>query len=266
MPTKYVDVDGYAVNYFHTGRTTLPSAVPDVSKGKLLLYIHGAGSNGHFAHKLLDGLSTKHSPLSFDFPGHGRSSGTESLKSVTAYSDFVYAFWKKLGVRPAVLIGHSMGGAIAMDLALRHADMVDSLVLTCTAAKFNIPDERLKIWEQVMKGRAGQPFTKDACSPATPMTIVQEGWGEQIKTDPRVRYFDLAACREVNLLGQLGQIRKPTLVLAGQDDTSTTVAQGEQIRDGISGAKLVVIPQAGHWLPIEKPQEACDAMTTFLGS
>lgn len=266
MPTKYVDVNDYAVNYFHTGPTTLPSTVPDVSKGKFLLYIHGAGSNGHFSHKLLDGLSAKHSPLSFDFPGHGRSSGTESLKSVTAYSDFVYALWKKLAVRPAVLIGHSMGGAIAMDLALRHADMVESLILMCTAAQFNIPDERLKVWEQVMKGRAGQPFTKDACSPATPMNIVQEGWGEQIKTDPRVRYFDLAACREVNLVGQLGQIRKPTLVVAGQDDTTTTVAQSEQLRDSIPGAKLVVIPQAGHWLPIEKPQEACDAMTTFLGS
>ena len=54
MPTKYVDVDGSAVNYFHTGRTTLPPVVPEVNKGKLLLYIHGAGSNGHFAHKLLD--------------------------------------------------------------------------------------------------------------------------------------------------------------------------------------------------------------------
>ncbi|MBI3304226.1 MAG: hypothetical protein HYZ72_19345, partial [Deltaproteobacteria bacterium] len=47
MPTKYVEVDGYTVNYFHTGRTTLPSVVPGVSKGKLLLYLHGAGSSGH---------------------------------------------------------------------------------------------------------------------------------------------------------------------------------------------------------------------------
>ncbi|MGE0825675.1 MAG: alpha/beta fold hydrolase [Candidatus Binatia bacterium] len=264
MPNKYVEVEGYAVNYFHTGPTTLPPVVPDVNKGKLLLYLHGAGSNGHFAHKLLDILSAKHSPLSFDYPGHGRSSGTESLKSVTAYSDFAYAFWKKLGIRPAVLIGHSMGGAIAMDLALRHPDMVDSLVLTCTAPKFNIPDDRLAIWEQVMKGRAGQPFTKDSCSPATPMNIVQEGWGEQIKTDPRVRYFDLVACREVDLTAKLGDIRKPTLVLAGQDDTATPVAQSEQLRDGIPGAKLTVIPQAGHWLPLEKPQEACEAITSFL--
>ena len=266
MPTKYVEVDGYAVNYFHTGRTTIPPVVPDVSKGKLIFYIHGAGSNGHFAHKLLDILSAKHSPLSFDYPGHGRSSGIDSLKSVTAYSDFAYALWKKLGVRSAVVMGHSMGGAIAMDLALRHPDMVDGLILTCTAAKFNITDERLNVWKQVMQGRAGQPFTKDSCSPATPMNIVQEGWGEQIKTDPRVRYFDLVACREVDVTAKLGEIRKPTLVLAGQDDMSTPVAQSEVLRDRIPGAKLVVIPQAGHWLPIEKPQEACEAITNFLAA
>ena len=115
-----------------------------------------------------------------------------------------------------------------------------------------------------MQGRVGQPFTKDACSPATPMNLVQEGWMEQIKTDPRVRYFDLVACREIDLTPKLGEIRKPTLVLAGQDDMSTPVAQSELLRDRIPGAKLSVVPQAGHWLPIEKPQEACTAVLAFL--
>ena len=87
---------------------------------------------------------------------------------------------------------------------------------------------------------------------------------EQIKTDPRVRYFDLVACQQVDLTAQLGEIRKPTLVLPGQDDTSTPVAQSEQLRDRIPGAKLTVVPQAGHWLPLEKPQEACDAILAFL--
>jgi pimeloyl-ACP methyl ester carboxylesterase len=264
MPTKYVEVDGYAVHYFHTGPTTLPPVVPDVSKGQLLLYVHGAGGNGHFGQKLVDGLAAAHSPLSFDYPGHGRSSGTESLKSITAYSDFTYALWKKLDVRPVVVVGHSMGGAIAMDLALRHADMVDSLVLMCTAAKFTIPDERIHTWKQVMQGRLGQPFSKESCSPKTPMPIVQEGWMEQIKTDPRVRYFDLVACQQVDLTTHLGAIRKPTLILAGQDDQTTPVTQNEYVRDHIPGAKLVVIPDAGHWLPIEKPQEACDAIGAFL--
>ena len=87
---------------------------------------------------------------------------------------------------------------------------------------------------------------------------------EQIKTDPRVRYFDLVACQQVDLTAKLGEIRKPTLVLAGQDDTTTPVAQSELLRDRIAGAKLTVVPQAGHWLPLEKPQETCDAIVAFL--
>lgn len=265
MPTKYVDVDGYAVHYFHTGQTTLPPVVPDVSQGRLILYIHGAGSNGHFAYKLLDILAVNHSPLSFDFPAHGRSSGIDSLGSITAYSDFTHSLWKTLGIRPTVLMGHSMGGAIAMDLALRHPEMVDGLILTCTAAAFNIPDERVETWTQVMKGRRSQPFTKESCSPKTPQDIVQQGWMEQIKTDPRVRYFDLVACQQVDLRSRLAEIRTPTLILTGQDDTTTPVAQSEELRDQIPGAQLTVVQDAGHWLPIEKPQAACDAIQTFLG-
>ena len=264
MPTKYVDVDGYAVNYFHTGQTTLPPIVPYVSTGRLFLYVHGAGSNGHFAHKMLDILSANHSPLSFDFPGHGRSSGTESLKSIAAYSDFTHALWQTLSLRPVVVVGHSMGGAIALDLALRHADMVEGLALTCTAAKFNIPDALIATWEAVMKGRQGQPFTKVSCSPQTPQEIIQEGWMEQIKTDPRVRCFDLLACQQVDLTAQLGQINRPTLVLAGADDATTPVAQAEALRDNIPNAQLAVIPEAGHWLPLEKPQAACAALQAFF--
>lgn len=266
MPTKYVDVDGYAVHYFHTGQTTLPPVVPDVSQGKLILYIHGAGSNGHFAHKLLDILSVRHSPLSFDFPAHGRSSGIDSLGSITAYSDFTYSLWQTLGLRPAVLMGHSMGGAIAMDLALRRPEMVSGLILSCTAATFNIPDERVETWAQVMKGRQSQPFTKDSCSPKTPQAIVQEGWMEQIKTDPRVRHFDLVACQQIDMRPKLSELRTPTLILAGGDDTATPVAQSEELRDQIPGAQLRIIEDAGHWLPIEKPQVACDAIEAFFGS
>jgi pimeloyl-ACP methyl ester carboxylesterase len=264
MPTKYVDVNGYAIHYFHTGHTTLPDVVPDLSKGKLLIYIHGAGGNGHYGHKLLDLLAANHSPLAFDFPSHGRSSGTESLKSIPAYSDCLYALAQQLRLRPAVLVGHSMGGAIAMDFALRHADQVEALILVATAAKFTLPSDRIDIWKQVMTGRAPQPFTKDAFSPTTPMNIVQEGWMEQIKTDPRVRYFDLVACSEVDITPRLGEIRKPTLVVCGQDDVVTPVALGEQLRNGISGAKLEVVPEAGHAVPLEKPKELCELIEKFV--
>jgi len=66
------------------------------------------------------------------------------------------------------------------------------------------------------------------------------------------------------LTPKLGEISTPTLVLAGKDDTGTPVAQSEEIRDKIPGAQLTVVEDAGHWLPIEKPQEACDAVNAFF--
>ena len=87
---------------------------------------------------------------------------------------------------------------------------------------------------------------------------------EQIKTDPRVRHFDLLACQQVDLTSKLGEISKPTLILAGKDDVATPVAQSEEMRDKIPGAQLTVVEDAGHWLPIEKPQEACDAVNAFF--
>ena len=80
------------------------------------------------------------------------------VKSVQAYSDFTYAFWKALALRPVVVVGHSMGGAIAMDLALRYSDMVEGLALTCTAPKFDIPAEIIRI--VIPLGSASTPLRR----------------------------------------------------------------------------------------------------------
>jgi pimeloyl-ACP methyl ester carboxylesterase len=69
---------------------------------------------------------------------------------------------------------------------------------------------------------------------------------------------------ELDLTSKLGEISKPTLILAGKDDVATPVAQSEEMRDKIPGAQLTVVEDAGHWLPIEKPQEACDAVNAFF--
>ena len=151
-----------------------------------------------------------------------------------------------------------------MDLALRYSDMVEGLALTCTAPKFDIPAELIETWESVMKGRQGQPFNRASCSPKTPQEVVQQGWMEQIKTDPRVRCLDLIACQKVDLTDQLGDIKVRTLILAGEDDNTAPIAQAEVLRDGIPNSELSVIPDSGHWLPLEKPEEACAAIQGFL--
>lgn len=154
MPTKYVDVAGCATNYYYVGKTTLPDVVPDFSRGRKLIFIHAAGSNGHAWHRQYDALGAAHSPIALDLPGHGRSAGVEGLHSVEAYADFVVAFADALKIDSAVIVGCSMGGAVAMDLALRHPGRVQALVLMATAAKFNIPAEGIELWRGVKIGRA----------------------------------------------------------------------------------------------------------------
>ena len=264
MPTKYITVDGTAVHYFHTGRTTLPNVTPDLSKGELLLFVHAAGSNGNTWHRQLSAFADTHSPLAFDFPGHGRSGGTESLKSIEAYRDCLGKLIDALRLRLNVLIGRSMGGAIAMAYALAHPERVRALVLVATAARFELPQAMLDTWKGVMLGRAQQPFSTEAFSSKTDFAVMREAWMEQVKTDPRVRYFDLVACNEFDIAARLGEIHVPTLIVAGRDDAFTPPQQSEILHNGIKGSKLVVIEDAGHTVPNEKPEEFNAAVRDFL--
>ncbi len=265
MPTKYASVDGFATHYFHSGATKLPDQVPDLSRGELLLFVHAAGSNGNTWKPQLAAFGDKHSPLAFDFPGHGRSGGTESLCSIDAYRDFLVSFATALELRPAVIVGRSMGGLIGLAYALANPGRVRALVLIATGAKITLAPERVETWRNVMLGRATQPFSNEAFSPSADFATMREAWMEQVKTDPRVRYFDFLACNECDLRSRLGEIKVPTLIVAGRDDTITPVSLSEELQRGIAGSRLVVIENAGHTISNEKPAELNAAIEEFLG-
>jgi pimeloyl-ACP methyl ester carboxylesterase len=267
MPTKYADVRGYATYYYYIGNTTLPGVVPDFSRGRKLILIHAAGSNAHAWHYQFEALGVAHSPIAPDLPGHGRTSGVEGLGSIREYADFAIAFADALEIDSAVFVGRSMGGAVVMDLAARYPKRVQGLVLMATAAKFNLTAERVEQWRAVTMGRAGQPFTTDGYSPksiAEKRDVIQEGWGEQIRTDPRTRWGDMVACSQVDLRDQLGKIVAPTLILAGAEDLITAPADAEFIQGAVKGARLEVIADAAHNLTTERPIEVNTAVEKFL--
>jgi pimeloyl-ACP methyl ester carboxylesterase len=267
MPTKYAQVAGHPTYYYYVGATTTPDVVPDFSRGKTIVLVHAAGSNGHSWHNQVDGLGAKHSPIAMDMPGHARSDGVVGFETIAQYTDFLAAFLDALKIKSAVIAGRSMGGAVAMDFAIRYPERTQALIAMCTAAKFNIPAERLGALEAVAKGRASQQFTNDGYSPRTikeNVDVIREGWGEQVRTDPRVRWTDVKACAGVDLTADLGKIKKPVLVLAGADDVATTPADAEVIAERIAGAKLVKIADAAHKLPTERPAELNADIEKFL--
>ena len=266
MPTKYFEIGEHAVQLYHAGPTTLPDVAPDTSRGKTIVFLHGAGSTGAVFHRQIAHFAARHSPLALDYPGHGRSSGTEALGSAAACADVVLALLDRLGVARAVLAGTSMGGVVALELALRAPARVESLVLLSTSARFRVSASSLDTWRAVMSGRAPQPFTPEGYGDDVPFEVMREGWELQVRTDPRVRYFDLVALDGVDLRPRLGEIAAPTLVVHGTKDTLVPPASGEALAKGIAGARFVAVEGGGHYLYRERPEALHAAIDGFLGA
>jgi len=252
LPSKYVTVGDTAVHYLHTGPTTLPDVPPPLDRGRLLLLLHAAGSNAGMWRKQCEGLADTHSVVAPDLPGHGRSSGIAGLATIDAYAEFVERFVGAVMRRPCVVVGRSMGGAIAIVLASRRPAWLAGVVLVCTAPRFTFPPERLETARNVVRVLLTQPFTTETFSSATGFDLMREAWTEQVKTDPRVRYTDLLACQAFDAGPLLAHIRIPVLVVAGADDQVTPVAGAEELARGIAGAKLEVLAAAGHQAPLEQ--------------
>jgi pimeloyl-ACP methyl ester carboxylesterase len=264
MFSKYVDIDGVAVSFFHSGPSTLPAVVPYLAQGELLMFVHGAGSNAHTWRRQIEHFGNAHSALALDLPAHGRSGATDGLATLQDMVRLTLSFADVLKLRPFVFVGRAMGGAIGLELALSHPERLRALVLVATPARFEIPQASLDTWHDVSRGRKTQPFTTDLFSPKTDFAIMREAWMEQVKTDPRVRHTDLLACRGADFTSRLASVKVPTLVITGRDDRFAPPEKAAEVQQAIPGAKLTVVEDAGHTLSSEKPEEFNGAIEEFL--
>ena len=264
MPVKYFSVEGVATHVYHTGPTTLPEQVPDLTTGLPLLCLHHSGGNGGNFQGLFSALEGRHSPLAFDFPGHHRTGSLDSLGSVEAMAAFTGALIDKLGLGSLVVLGHSMGGSVALELALSRPGVVRALVLSNTAARYPESAELLERYRLVTEGKARRHFDPGAFSKATAKEIVGAGFADSFKTDPRAVYPNLLALRAWEAESRLGDIAAPTLVVVGEDDDAHFLDQSERLERGISGATRVVVERAGHMLPLERADALGGAVADFL--
>jgi len=263
LPAKYATVDGSHVHYLHSGPTTLPDVPPALDRGRLFLLVHAAGSNAGMWQRQFAAAAEEHSVVALDFPGHGRSSGVEGLPTIDAYAESLVHFADAVRLRPFVLVGRSMGGAVAMTVAARHPERLAGLVLVCTGARFPLEPAHLTTLRDVVRGRLPQQFTTETFSPSTPVALMREAWMQQVKTDPRVRYADLLACQAFDGDALLPRIRTPTLVVAGADDQVTPPALSEELARGIAGARLEIVSEAGHQAPLEQADRFNRLVTSF---
>jgi pimeloyl-ACP methyl ester carboxylesterase len=221
------------------------------AKAPHLVLVHGAGGN----HRLW-GYAVRSLPASnvyaLDLPGHGRSGGAGRW-TIADYASVIDGFLNALQLERAVIAGHSMGGATAIEVGLRHAHRVAGLVLVATGA-------RLRVLPDILHGtlNAFEDTVRFICATAYSSQVspqlVRQGEREMLKVAPQTVHDDFAACDAFDAMHELDQLRCPTLVICGTEDRLTPPKYAAFLAQTIPGAELKLIPGAGHMVIIEKPE------------
>lgn len=242
------------------------------------LLIHGLGDEADSWRKVFPLLMGRGRVVALDLPGFGRSDHPRRAYTLNFFADTVAALLEGLNIRQAVLVGSSMGAAVALRVALRRADLVERLVLVDgppvrgrlnkIQLMFLIPGQGEKLYNSFRTSQEAayeslQPYyaNLEALPPEDRQFLRERVWDRVWSDDQRRAYFSTFRWLALEgLLGQpspahLGQVKAPTLVVWGEQDAVISLEAARTLQAWIPGAKLHLIPGCGHLPQQEKPLE-----------
>jgi pimeloyl-ACP methyl ester carboxylesterase len=271
--SRFVDLPGgFHVHYEDEGDPSRP----------LLVLLHGFGDSFTTWEGWVRELTPKFRVIRLDFPGHGLTRAPAGYQlSGEGLADFVDAFATKLALPKFAVAGNSMGGGVSWQLALRHPERIDALILADAAG---FPNEKpptqvplafkilqYPIGRAILRNIDNRPLIReglktDVYDKALITPAIVDRWAE-FQRAPGHR----AILMGVNFAGQtpatadtLGTIKVPTLVLHGESDALIEPASAGKFAAAIPGAKLIIYHQVGHLPQIEIPRRSAADVAGFL--
>jgi 3-oxoadipate enol-lactonase len=240
--------------------------------GTPVLLLHGIGGSAASFTGQFAALSARHRALAWDAPGYGRSADPTGAPGMSGYAAKAAELLRECGAAPAHVVGVSWGGVIATRLALDHPGLVRSLVLVDstrgsgrsarTAAAILRRADALADLGPAAFARARARTLVSVGAPESLVDQVANAMARSIRL-PGYAYA-AASMAETDHGGVLGSLAVPTLVIAGDRDTVTGVAESEAIAAAVPGARLAVIEGAGHLSNVERPEVFNRLVLEFL--
>ena len=230
--------------------------------GSTILLLHGWGDNIAGLKLLTSSLSKSHEVIAVDLPGFGGTQAPDDVWGLDEYAAFVQTFLEKIGTQPKSVIGHSNGGAIAIR-AISKGLETDKLVLIASSGIRGEYKGRVKILRLVTK------FGKFVTSPLPRKVknklrskVYSSVGSDMLVAEHLQETFKRVVTDDVR--DDAAKITLPTLLIYGDQDTSTPVRIGQLLSAQIHGSQLDIIPGAGHMLPTEATETIATKIKEFI--
>jgi len=237
-----------------------------------LIFLHGSGQNHlSFTQQSRSFAYAGYNVLAPDFPGHGHSDGAP-LKSIEEMAAWVIALMDEIGAPDAIIVGHSQGCLVGLELAAHYPQRIKAAVFIAGAAAIPVNEDLISLAESVEPkaisamvawGSGALAHKFDNSVPGA--SLIGAGIELMKQNHQGALASDLKACNAYNKgLESASKVLCPSLCILAEKDRMTPLKNGIKLAQSIKDCRTIVIKGAGHMLPPERPREVNEALRDFL--
>lgn len=255
LATSFIEIEGLSVRRLREGA------------GPPVIVLHGWGANIETVASIVKALRSIATVHALDLPGFGESEPPPQPWGVEDYGRFLSSFMDAVGVeQPAAIVGHSNGGRVAIWLAARQPRRVARVILVDSAGIK--PKRGLAYYRKVGIAKVGKHAAKRLGAPGRrlrDLLVARAASADYAAASPQMRPT-LVKLVNSDLRALLSEIRAPVLLIWGEHDTATPLADAQLMERLIPDAGLVVFEGAGHYSYLEQPARFATIARHFVGA
>ncbi len=236
---------------------------------KSIVFLHGNLSTSRWWQKVFQLFPDEYHAYALDMRGCGRSDAPEDGYDLSTLAEDLHGFCQALGLKGFALVGHSLGGAVALQFALNYQSMVKALVLACSvpAEGLRLTDEMLRLLEQMSRDREAIRATFLNFAP----NLRPDDYFEKLVDDAlgvKGSYFFAVprSLASLDLSARLEGLKVPTLILWGDKDPLISFDATMRMHRAIGGSSLEILKDVGHAPQLERPEEFTCKIVDFFES